>query len=171
MDFREINEFFRDTFKYIVVAVVVILVFVFVIGLQQVVGPSMSPTLTENDIVVINKLSYKLHKINRGDVVIASVSDKYMIKRVIGLPGDELKIVNGRIYLNGVLFDDYVDIDIEESGNLEKGIKVNDNEYFIIGDNRNDSEDSRFYGAVSKKNIVGKVAFRIYPFSKMGRIK
>lgn len=171
MDFREINEFFRDTFKYIVVAAVVILVFVFVIGLQQVVGPSMSPTLTENDIVVINKLSYKLHKINTGDVVIASVSDKYMIKRVIGLPGDELKMVNGRIYLNGELFDDYVDINIEESGNLENGIKVGDNEYFIIGDNRNDSEDSRFYGTISKKNIVGKVAFRLYPFSKIGRIK
>lgn len=171
MDFREINEFFRDTFKYIVVAVVVILVFVFVIGLQQVVGPSMSPTLKENDIVVINKLRYKLKSIDRGDVVIASVNDKYMIKRVIGLPGDELKIINGRIYLNGELFDDYVDIDIEESGNLESGIKVNDNEYFIIGDNRNDSEDSRFYGTVSKKNIVGKVAFRIYPFSKFGRIE
>ena len=95
MDLRGIREFFRDTFKYIVVAVIVILLFVFVIGLQQVIGPSMSPTYKEGNVIVVSKLSYKLGKIKRGDIIVLSESEKYMIKRVIGLPGE---VIEYKIY-------------------------------------------------------------------------
>lgn len=165
MDLRGIREFFRDTFKYIIVAVVVILLFIFVIGLQQVIGPSMSPTYKEGNIIVVNKLSYKIGNIKRGDIIVLSESEKYMIKRVIGLPGEVIEYKDNRLYINGVEQEEtYLDSSVLTEDFTSKMIP--EDKYLVLGDNRSDSLDSRDYGFISKKQIIGKVWFKIWPLGK-----
>ena len=106
MDFRSVVEFIKDTSKYIIVIVVVLFIFAFVLGLQQVVGPSMQPNLKEGDILLVNKLVYRFKDVKRFDVVVLSQNDKYMIKRVIGIPGDSVEYKNNNLYINGVLYEE-----------------------------------------------------------------
>jgi signal peptidase I len=167
MDFREINEFFRDTFKYILVFVVVLLLFIFVIGLQQVIGPSMSPNFNEGDILVINKLSTKFREPRREEVIVISQSEKYMIKRVIGLPGDKIEFKDNKLYINdqeykeSYLKDDVITNDFKLS---DLGVDViPENKYLVLGDNRTNSLDSRNYGLIERKNIIGIKLFRLWP--------
>ena len=88
MDLRNITEFIKDASKYIIVIIFVLLFFIFVMGLQQVIGPSMNPTLNEGDIIITNKFIYRFKSIERNDVVVISQDEKYMIKRIVGLPGE-----------------------------------------------------------------------------------
>lgn len=170
MDFRGIQEFLRDTFKYIIVFVIVLLLFIFVIGLQQVVGPSMSPNFQEGEILVVNKISPKFRELKRTEVVVVSQGEKYMIKRVIGLPGDKIEYKDNKLYINGTAYnepylkDDVVTADFKLS---DIGVDViPENKYFVLGDNRTNSEDSRKYGLVEKKNIIGITWFRLWPLKK-----
>ena len=167
MDFREVNEFFKDTFKYIVVFVVVLLLFIFVIGLQQVIGPSMSPNFNEGDILLINKLSTKFREPRREEVIVVSQSEKYMIKRVIGLPGDKIEFKDNKLYINdqeykeSYLKDDVITNDFKLS---DLGVDViPENKYLVLGDNRTNSLDSRNYGLIERKNIIGIKLFRLWP--------
>lgn len=172
MDWLEIKEFFKDTFKYILVVIGVLLVALYVVTLEQVIGPSMSPTYKENDVVVLDKLYYKIFKINRGDIVSVSYADtKYLIKRVIGLPGEYVEIKDNQIYIDGkILEEPYLDnvenydFDLRELGYE----KIPDGYYLLLGDNRTDSLDSRDpkVGLISKKNFIGKVRFKIWPLFK-----
>ena len=168
MDFRDIREFLRDASKYIIIFVVVLLLFVFVVGLQQVVGPSMSPNYNQGDVMVVNKLVYKFREPKREDVVVVSQSEKYMIKRVIGLPGDTIEFKDNKLYVNDkeykekylkdtVITEDFKLSDIGVEGKIPK------DKYLVLGDNRTDSLDSRKYGLVDKKNIIGMTWFRIWP--------
>ena len=168
MDFRDITEFFKDTFKYIVVAVVVLLLFIFVIGIQQVVGPSMSPTLTADNLVVVNKLIYRFKKIEREDIVILSKNDKYMIKRVIGLPGERIEYINNVLYVNGVKYDEtFIDTNTVHTNDFSVNGIIPEGKYLVLGDNREDSQDSRDYGLIEKKEIIGKVWFSFWPLNKI----
>lgn len=168
MDFRDIIEFFRDTFKYIVVAVLVFLLFIFVIGLQQVVGPSMTPTLKEGSVVVVNKLKKNF---KREDVIVLSQDEKYMIKRVIGLPGEYIQYKDNVLYINGERYDEkYLKDDvITEDFKLEdiNETIIPEDMYLVLGDNRMDSMDSRDYGLVSKEKVVGKVIMSIWPLNNV----
>ena len=168
MDFRDIIEFFRDTFKYIVVAVLVFLLFIFVVGLQQVVGPSMTPTLTEGSVVVVNKLKKNF---KREDVIVLSQDEKYMIKRVIGLPGEYIQYKDNVLYINGERYDEkYLKDDvITEDFKLEdiNETIIPEGMYLVLGDNRMDSMDSRDYGLVSKEKVVGKVIMSIWPLNNV----
>ena len=168
MDFRDIIEFFRDTFKYIVVAVLVFLLFIFVIGLQQVVGPSMTPTLKEGSVVVVNKLKKNF---KREDVIVLSQDEKYMIKRVIGLPGEYIQYKDNVLYINGERYDEkYLKDDaITEDFKLEdiNETIIPEGMYLVLGDNRMDSMDSRDYGLVSKEKVVGKVIMSIWPLNNV----
>ena len=170
MDFREITEFFKDTFKYILVIIGVILVFIYVVSMQQVVGPSMNTTYTEGEIVLISKLSYKLGKINRGDVVVFQYDGiKNLIKRVVGLPGDKIEYKDNKLYINDVYYEEKylnnvttADFNISSLGSET----VPENAYFLLGDNRVNSMDSREIGFINKKDIIGKVFVRIWPINK-----
>lgn len=168
MDFRDIIEFFRDAFKYIVVAVLVFLLFIFVIGLQQVVGPSMSPTLKEGSVVVVNKMN-KSPK--REDVIVLSQAEKYMIKRVIGLPGEYIEYKDNVLYINGEKYDEkYLNSDVITEDFSLKDLDhtiIPDNMYLVLGDNRMDSMDSRDYGLIKKDQIIGKVIMNIWPLNKI----
>jgi len=137
-----------------------------------VAGVSMEPTLMEGQVVIVNKIEYYLKSPRRNDVIVYKQSNRehsyYEIKRVIGLPGETVKIKNGIIYINDEALKEKVKTEtIENAGLAEEGIKLDDNEYFVLGDNRNDSEDSRFasVGNVLKNEILGKAVATEKPFT------
>lgn len=135
-------------------------------------GTSMEPTLKEGQVVIVNKLEYYIKSPKRNDVIVYKQSNKehsyFEIKRVIGLPGETVKIKNGIVYINDQAIKEKVKTEaISNSGLAEEGVKLDDNEYFVLGDNRNDSEDSRFAGIgnVLKNEILGKAVATEKPFS------
>lgn len=135
-------------------------------------GTSMEPTLKEGQVVIVNKLEYYIKSPKRNDVIVYKQSNKehsyFEIKRVIGLPGETVKIKNGIVYINDEAIKENVKTEaISNSGLAEEGVKLDDNEYFVLGDNRNDSEDSRFAGIgnVLKNEILGKAVATEKPFS------
>lgn len=178
MDWLEIKEFFRDAFKYIVLIIVVLVVAIYIVGLQQVVGPSMSPNLKSNDILVLDKISYKFTDIKRGDVVSLYYADtKYLIKRVIGLPGEYIEYKNNILYIDGNMFkEEYLGNNIITDDFSIKDLgydTIPEDMYLVLGDNRGDSLDSRDInvGLIKRSNIMGKVRARIWPLNKMKIIK
>lgn len=174
MDWLEIKEFFKDTIKYIILIIVVLLLALYVVSLQQVVGPSMQPNFNSNDVVILDKIGYRFKSVDRGDVVSVYYADtKYLIKRVIGLPGENIEYRNNDLYINGVLTEEnYLPEDIvTENFSLSSlGYSSIPNDYYlVIGDNREDSLDSRDpkVGLIPKKNIIGQVRLRIWPLNKI----
>lgn len=177
MDWLDIKEFIKDTFKYILIIVVVLVLAIYVISLQQVVGPSMSDTLNNNDIVLLDKISYRFTDIKRGDVVSLYYDDtKYLIKRVIGLPGEYVEFQDNKLYIDNKYMDeDYLGNVITEDFSLsELGYdEIPEDMYLVLGDNREDSLDSRdiSVGLIPKEDIIGKVRIRIWPLNKISIIK
>ena len=150
----------------------VVLIFIFIVGFQQVVGPSMSPTLKEGNIILVNKLTYRFNKIKREDVVVVSVKHKYMIKRVIGLPGETVEYRNNRLYINGKYYEeDFIDTNTVKTEDFAVNGVIPEGKYLVLGDNRENSEDSRDYGLISKKDIVGKSWIKFWPISQIKFIK
>ncbi len=143
----------------------------------SIVGQSMNPVLEHGDKVIVSKLSYTLGKPKRFDIVAFKLrkSDEYFnVKRIVGMPGETVKIMDGKIFINdkaleNVPFDEY----ILSSGSVGEGVTLADNEYFLIGDNCNNSEDSRFsnIGNVLDNEILGKVVFRFSPKETRGKIE
>jgi signal peptidase I len=133
---------------------------------------SMYPTLKVNDRVLVNKLSYDLHPVHRGDIVVfksppgESVETKDLIKRVIGLPGETVESSNGHILINGkVLNEPYLQPDIL-TGPVDKTV-VAPGHYWVMGDNRPNSKDSRFFGTIPKSLIIGRAFIRVWPVSAL----
>lgn len=164
---------------YILVVLVLTLLVVRYVGQRTVVmGHSMEPTLSDQDNLLVDKLSYRLHDPKRFDVVVFpyQYADKtYFIKRIIGLPGETVRIDDtGSIYINDeLLMEAYGKEVIEDPGLARDGITLGADEYFVLGDNRNDSSDSRFVsvGNIKGSQIIGTAFLRIYPFSAFGRIR
>lgn len=177
MDFREIKEFFKDTLKYIIVIVIVLIIVLYVVTLQQVVGPSMQPTLNEGDVLILNKFQYYLFDVKRNDVVALKYDgSKYLIKRVIGLPGESIYYKDNTLYINGNPYKENIveglvteDFDLKDNGYEV----IPDDMYFVLGDNRGDSLDSRSkeVGLIKKEDIIGKVFIRIWPISGFKLVK
>jgi signal peptidase I len=145
-------------------------------------GESMEPTLSDGDSVIIQRLTYYFKSPERYDVVVFPVhydnsagEKTYYIKRVIGLPGETVQIIDGSVYINGsqLTSDKYAVSDIQESGIAEKPLVLGDNQYFVMGDNRNMSTDSRnsYVGLVNKNDIVGEAWLCTWPLSHFGSIK
>jgi signal peptidase I len=137
---------------------------------------SMKDTLLINDRIVVNKLSYHLHSIHRGDVVVfdrpkdVKIPDKELVKRVIGLPGDSVQGKDGSVYINDhKLVEPYVRAACHGTESFAK-ISVPEDKIFVMGDNRCDSYDSRFFGPISQKLVVGRAFARIWPFSRIGAL-
>ena len=177
MDFREITEFFKDTLKYLIVIVVVLLIVLYVVTLQQVVGPSMQPTLNEGDVLILNKFHYYLFDVKRNDVVSLKYDgSKYLIKRVIGLPGESIYYKDNILYINGNPYKENIveglvteDFDLKDLGYD----KIPDDMYLVLGDNRGNSLDSRNkeVGLIKKEDIIGKVFIRIWPLNGFKLVK
>ena len=138
----------------------------------------MEPTLSGGDTVLLNDLSYRLRGPSRGDVIAfrpgGTSSSHTYIKRVVGLPGETIQIKEGMIYINDQVYLEQKDFPaIEEAGLAEEPITLGTSEYFVLGDNRNNSEDSRYadIGCVEEKDIEGKVWFVISPKEHFGFVK
>ena len=175
------KKFFIEIAKFVMrVAVVVacaFLIVTFVGQRTQVNGSSMETTLSDKDNLVVDKLSYKFSSPKRFEIVVFphvgnDNKEVYYIKRVIGLPGETVQISNGTIYINDVPLEENYGCEVMRDGKMASSpIKLADDEYFVLGDNRNHSSDSREFGAVNKDIIVGRAIFRIYPFNKFGKLK
>lgn len=171
MDWLDFKEFIKDSMVYIMTFMVVILILVYIASLTQVVGPSMNKTLEDGDITVILKFQYKIFKPKRGDIVSFKYDEtKYLIKRVIGLPGEHIEIKDSKVYIDDKLYDEeYVLTDNNKKVvNRDYGV-VPENQYFVLGDNRDNSLDSRYekVGFINKKDFIGKVVFRFFPFQNV----
>lgn len=173
MDLRNITEFIKDASKYIIVIIFVLLFFIFVMGLQQVIGLSMNPTLNEGDIIITNKFIYRFKSIERNDVVVISQDEKYMIKRIVGLPGETVEYQNNDVLINGKAYKEtFTNSETEDFTIQDLGYDViPEDMYLVLGDNREDSLDSRTFGLISKNQIIGKAWIKIWPISKMKIIK
>lgn len=164
---RDIKEFLKDFIIYVSIAVVVILTIKYVFSLEQVVGPSMEPNYKSGDLLFLNKITYRFKEPRLFDVVVIANDDtKYMIKRIIGLPGDTIEYKDNKLYINGEITKEYFNISgVTKDFSLEQFDYevIPDGYYFVLGDNRENSKDSRTYGLISRKDIIGKVQFRIWP--------
>lgn len=155
----------KELLPYIIIIVVVVLIRTFIITPVRVDGNSMNETLKDGNILLL----YKLGDIKRYDIIVLDElkEDEIIIKRVIGLPNDTVAIKNGKIYINDEAIDDQYAYG--ETSDMDK-ITLEDDEYFILGDNRLISKDSRYFGPVKKEEIVGVVVFRLFPFNKIGTV-
>ena len=149
-------------------------------GLEKmtVSGEYMSPTLKSGDCVLINKLSYRFHKIHRNDVIVVrqngSEHSYFSLERVIGLPGERVQIKEGQVYINDKKLKEKLSYPLMDNGGLaEDVVTLDKNEYFVLGDNRNDSMDSRMaeVGPIVGERIIGRAWLRIYPFDQIGFLK
>jgi signal peptidase I len=168
-----------DLIFYAVLIVVCIYVLPnFVIQRTIVDGASMENTLHNGEQLYVEKVSYHFDALDRFDIIVfypyGRENEEYYVKRVIGLPGETVQIIGSKIYINGeVLNESYGKEPIDDPGRADKPITLGDDEYFVLGDNRNISKDSRSaeVGNVVKENIGGKVVLRIAPLSKFGTVK
>lgn len=172
MDLREAREFIIDSSKMILTIVLVIVFIMYIATIQQIVGSSMSPTYESQDIVILNKLNYIFFDVKRFDVVSFEYdSTKYLIKRVIGLPGDKVEYKDNILYINDKkIEEDYLSKDTvtENFSLMDLGYEVIPKDmYLVLGDNREDSLDSREIGLVKEKEILGKVDLRIWPIFRI----
>jgi signal peptidase I len=160
-----------EVIKVVTIALAIIIpVRFFLIQPFYVKGASMEPTFNEYEYLIINEIGYRFHPPLRGDVVVLRNPQRpsqFFIKRVIGLPGETLEVKNQHIYINGELLDEsgYLDPSVETWGN--KKVTLKDNEYYVLGDNRNASLDSRMFGAVPDDIIIGKAWLRAWPVTKL----
>ena len=169
MDLRDIKEFIKDSLKYLVVIAIVFFIALFVISFEQVVGPSMKGTLDAGDVTIVNKLVYKLRNIKRNEIVSINQKDKIMVKRVIGLPGEHIEYKDNKLYVNGSLvLENNISVETKDFKLEDVGYEtIPKDMYFVLGDNRTNSSDSREFGLVKKDEIIGKIVMRLYPFSKI----
>ncbi len=156
------------------------LVITFVGQRTEVDGSSMEPTLTNGDNLIVDKLSYRFRDPERFDIIVFPYKHKpktYYIKRIIGLPGETVQIdEQGNIYINGEILSESYGREIirpENVGLAAEPIELGEDEYFVMGDNRNNSTDSRFaqVGNIKREDIIGRAWVRIWPFSSFGILK
>lgn len=157
------------------IALVFILAFIikyFLVQTFLVDGVSMMPNYKDNDFVIVDKVSYQIREPNYGEIIVFKPKinqDVNYIKRIIGLPGDKIEIKSGHVFINSVeIYEPYLNGNqtlIENRTDYLFSKTLSDDEYFVLGDNRNNSQDSRSIGPINKENITGRVFIVIYPFS------
>ena len=178
INFAVVKEVLSWTVE-IALTLLIAFTFVYFIGLRtSVVGQSMSKTLNGGDQILVNRFVYKVTDPKTNDIIVflpnGNEKSHYYVKRVIGVPGDTVQIKNGAVYVNGKAFDEETDVSsIEDAGLAAEEITLGADEYFVLGDNRNHSSDSRVasVGVLTRDMLIGRAWVRIYPFNKIGVIK
>lgn len=169
------NDFVRTLITYIGIILIVIIIRVFFIDPVRVDGGSMNTTLADGEVMILNKIVYKRNDIKRFDIVVIKENDHYIIKRVIGLPGEVIEYKDNKLYINGnEMNDPYAstetdDFSIENIGHT----KIPGDSYFVMGDNRIASLDSRYseVGTIKKDLIIGRARLVIWPLDKFGIVE
>ena len=165
---EKLTKWLKENIVFLIVLTAIIITRLFFFSPIRVNGTSMYPTLQDKEFMILNKISLK-QGINRFDIVVVQDNNnKYIIKRVIGLPGESVMYKDNKLYINGkVVEDNYSKTTTNDFDNVILG----ENEYFVMGDNRAVSSDSRIIGPVNIKNIKGKTNLIIFPFNKMGTVE
>lgn len=174
-------NFIWEILKIVIISLAIIVpIRYFLIQPFFVQGASMEPNFLDGDYLIIDEISYRFDKPERGDIIIFRYPldpAQFFIKRIIGLPGETIRITDGEIIIynkeaapEGMILDEskYLD-NIYTPGNVEVSLK--DSEYFVLGDNRRASSDSRKWGAVPKKFIIGEAWLRAWPINRLGALK
>lgn len=171
--FRYWLDFTWEILKIVIISLAIIIpIRYFLIQPFFVKGASMEPNFLDGDYLIIDEISYRFEAPQRGEVIIFRYPlepSQFFIKRIIGLPNENVKVQDGKIFINGNELNEskYLQ-DVETVGNVE--VKLSDNEYFVLGDNRNASSDSRKWGEVDKKLIIGRAWLRAWPFNRLGAV-
>ena len=160
------NDKVKELIGYVIVIIVVLLVKQFIITPIRVNQNSMNNTLFDKDIMILNKISYRFVDIKRFEIVVIKKNNEYLIKRVIGLPGEKIEYKDNKLYVNDKIVEENFNHKNTEDYKLENTIP--DNYYFVVGDNRPDSLDSRYFGLVKKDEILGKTNLVLFPFNHFG---
>ena len=173
-----VKEIFSTILYILGVLLGTYLLITFVGQRTSVSGSSMEPTLSNNDQLILDKISYRFSEPQRFDIIVFPfqyAEKTFYVKRIIGLPGETVQIdLQGNIYINGqILNEDYGKETINFAGLAVEPITLGDDEYFVMGDNRNNSSDSRdpSVGNIRRSNIIGKAWVRIWPLNKFGVLK
>ena len=175
---KRLKDILSTSIYFLIVLILTFLVVTYVGQRTMVIGSSMEPMLSDGDNLIVDKLSYRFNEPQRFDIIVFPfryAEKTYYIKRIIGLPGETVFIdENGTIFINGEeLQESYGKEIIKDPGRAYEPITLDEDEYFVLGDNRNNSSDSRdpVVGNIHRDEFIGKAWMRIWPFSKMGMIK
>jgi signal peptidase I len=173
------SSLLREVAEVVVLAIILYFGISFAVQAVHVEGLSMYATLDDNDYLIANKIDYRLHPPQRGDIIILrppTDNSKDFIKRVIALPGEKLLIRDGIVYINGHKLDEpylpeaWTTLNNPAPWSVGDGAVIPANDYFVMGDNRNRSQDSRIFGPISRDRIDGRAWFRIWPLDHFGNI-
>lgn len=171
----------RELLGWIVYILIIVgltyLIITFVGQRTRVSGSSMETTLSDGDNLIVDKISFRFRAPRRYEIIVFPYQQEentYYIKRIIGLPGETVQVIEGKVYINGqVLDENYGNEEMLDSGIAKEPITLGDDEYFVLGDNRNHSADSRQenVGILHREDLLGRAWIRIWPFDKFGVIK
>ena len=159
-------KLFKELLPYIMIVVVVVAIRAFIATPVRVDGASMNPTLEHGEILILKKYDRSLE---RFDIVVLDYNGEKLVKRVIGLPGEKIAYKDNKLYVDGKRVKEPFEHEITDDFELEE--QIPEGYYFVLGDNRINSTDSRMIGAISKEQIQGTTNFSIFPFDKFGTVK
>ncbi|MGJ3238378.1 MAG: signal peptidase I [Anaerolineae bacterium] len=168
--------FFSEVIRTVLFIVVVTVLFDMAVPRSLVDGSSMQPTFEDTERLIVSRVHYLAMRPDRGDIVVfnsvnPNEPDVMLIKRVLGMPGETVEFRDQRLYINGVLFDEpYTAETCTEFRCPDSITELGSDEYYVLGDNRNVSQDSRRFGAIPIDNVVGRVVFRYWPLQRIGII-
>ena len=161
------KKFIKDLIPYVVITIVVVLIRMFLATPVVVSGDSMVPTLQEKQILLLNKINYRFNDINRFDIVVINLDNKEIIKRVIGLPGENVLYRNDMLYIDGHELENEYNFDTEDFSlkTICNCNRIPENKYLVLGDNRSVSADSRssWIGLIDREDIEGSVEVSLWP--------
>ena len=163
------KETIKELLIYLGIIVFVVLLRTFIITPVRVDGTSMNSTLNDGDIMILNKINYRFNDIERFDIVVIKYYKERFIKRVIGLPGETIKYIDNELYINNIKVEEH--FLQEETDDYSYEGFIPENCYFVMGDNRRDSLDSRSFGCVNKEEILGSANLVLFPFKNFGMKK
>lgn len=165
----DVVEFIKDMLKYIIIIAVIILIRIYVLTTAEVIGTSMEPNYTDGNILLVEQISQHFDNYKRFDVVVFKYSSpSYLIKRVIGLPGEKIRYTDNKLYVNDKLVNEAFN---RNGVTKDFEVTVPNNMYYVLGDNRINSEDSRYFGPIKEKDIIGKPIITIWPISNIKLVK
>lgn len=167
------NERIKDILEYAVIIIAVLLFREFLYSPIRVSGSSMVPTLKDGDIMILDKIGYRINGLDRFDIVVVDYEGERIIKRVIGLPNDYVEYIDNKLYING----EYIEEEYERKDTNDFMLEmigenvIPEGKYLVLGDNRPISKDSRIIGLIDEKDIKGYTSIILFPFNRIGKVK